>query len=218
MMAEARFARPPRFTVWLVSLFIPNEQTESIPGDMLEEFSSLTSSSGVACARHWYWRQCIKTIAHLIASELRNAPLPIFGVVLMGYLLLAFGGSVPEKVLVAVLNLRRHHVTPYYTWQQAQTYLAWFNGGILVGHILLSLIVGCLVAAAARSREMLVSMALVLVLCVMTALGAVSLTRGSVPIPWAMLPWYACDWLAIVTGAAITRTFRSASKAPLSST
>jgi hypothetical protein len=42
---------------------------------MLEEFTALASTSGFAAARHWYWRQSVKTIAHLIGSEFRVAPL-----------------------------------------------------------------------------------------------------------------------------------------------
>jgi len=217
-MAHARFAHPPRIAVWLVDLFIPNEQAESIPGDMLEEFTALASRSDLAAARHWYWRQSVKTIAHLFGSELRVAPLSLFGIVLGGYLLLALGGSLPEQVIVAVLNLRRHHVNPYYTWSQAQAFLFWFDGGILVGHILLSLVVGCLVATAAKSREMVATMTLVLVLCVMTGVGLLGAARGNSPILWEMLPWYVVDWFAIVIGGAIIRTRRSASTTPLSTT
>jgi hypothetical protein len=218
MMAHARFADPPRIAVWLVDLFIPNKQAQSIPGDMFEEFTALASTSGFAAARRWYWRQSVKTIAHLIGSEFRVAPLPIFGIVLGGYLLLALGGSLPEQVVVAVLNLRRHHVNPYYTWSQAQAFLFWFNSGILVGHILLSLVVGCLVATAAKSREMVATMALVLFLSAMTGVGLVGAARGNAPILWGMLPWYVVDWFAIVVGGAIIRTRRSASTTPLSTT
>jgi hypothetical protein len=42
---------------------------------MLEEFTALASTSGFAAARHWYWRQSVKTIAHLVGSEFRVAPL-----------------------------------------------------------------------------------------------------------------------------------------------
>ena len=218
MMAQARFAHPPRMAVWLVDLFIPNEQAESIPGDMLEEFTVLASRSGFVAARHWYWRQSVKTIANLIASEFRVAPLSILGIVLGGYLLLAPAGSLPEQIIVAVLNLRRHHVTPYYTWSQAQTYLFWFNGGILVGRMLLSLVVGCLVATAAKSREMIATMTLVFVLCAMTCFGLVWLARGGAPIVWGMLPWYVADWFAILLGGAIIRIWRSASTTAPSTT
>jgi hypothetical protein len=218
MMAHARFAHPPRIAVWLVDLFIPNEQAESIPGDMFEEFTALASTSGFAAARHWYWRQSVKTIAHLIGSEFRVAALSIFGIVLGGYLLLALGGSLPERVIVTVLNLRRHHVNPYYTWSQAQAFLFWFNGVILFGHILLSLVVGCLVATAAKSREMVATIALVLFLCAMTGVGLVGAARANAPILWGMLPWYVVDWFSIVIGGAIIRTRRSASLTPLSTT
>ena len=219
MMAQARFDHPPRIAVWLVDLFIPNEHAESIRGDMHEEFTALASRSGVASARQWYWRQSAKTIAHLIGSEFRVAPLSIFGIVLGGYLLLALGGSLPERVIVAVLNLRRHHVTPYHTWSQMQTYLFWFNGGIMVGRILLSLVVGCLVATAAKGREMIATLTLVLVLCGMTGVGLVVwAARENVPILWGMLPWNIVHWFAIIIGGAIIRTRRSASTTPLSTT
>jgi hypothetical protein len=46
-MAQASCTRPPRIAVWLVDLFIPTEKAESIPGDMLEEFTTFVSRSGV---------------------------------------------------------------------------------------------------------------------------------------------------------------------------
>jgi len=49
-MTQASF-QPPRGAVWLIELFTPYEQAESIPGDLLEEFSDLASKSGVAYAR-----------------------------------------------------------------------------------------------------------------------------------------------------------------------
>ena len=65
MTSKADFVQPPRIAVWLVNLFTPAKETESIPGDLLEEFSQLASKSGVTVARSWYWRQTAKTIAHL---------------------------------------------------------------------------------------------------------------------------------------------------------
>ncbi len=62
-MSQASFVQPPRIAVWLVDLFTPDKQAESIPGDLLEEFSDLASKSGVAFARRWYWRHSVKTIA-----------------------------------------------------------------------------------------------------------------------------------------------------------
>ncbi len=120
---------------------------------------------------------------------------------------------------MGVLNLRRRHVNPYYM-SQAQAYLFWFNDGIVVGRILLSLVVGCLVATAAKSREMVatITMTLVLVLCAMTSVGLVWVAGGNAPILWGMLPSYVASWFAIVIGRAIIRTCTAGSTTPLSTT
>ena len=72
MTQESR-VRPPRIAAWLVDLFAPDE-TETIAGDLLEEFSELASKLGVTSARRWYWRQSVKAIAHLVATAFRDAP------------------------------------------------------------------------------------------------------------------------------------------------
>ena len=69
MMSRASSTQPPRIAVWLVGLFTPDQEAESIPGDLLEEFSHLASNSGVPFARRWYWRQIAKTIAHLFGNR-----------------------------------------------------------------------------------------------------------------------------------------------------
>jgi hypothetical protein len=212
-MSQASLVQPPRVATWLVDLFTPGEHAESIPGDLLEEFSDLASKSGVASACRWYWRQTAKTIALLIGTGFRVAPWSIVGSVLGGYLLLALGASLPEQVIVAVLHLRRHHVTPYYTWPQAQSYLFWLNSGIWIGRLLMPLFIGCIVAAAAKGREMVATMTLVLVWGAMTGAGIlVSATRH-----WPEYAFQLPFWVAqfgsssmIVMGGVIIRESRSA--------
>ena len=53
MTSEPNFVQPPRIAVWLVNLFTPAEEAESILGDLLEEYSHLESKSGVTFARSW---------------------------------------------------------------------------------------------------------------------------------------------------------------------
>ncbi len=45
MSPQADFVQPPRVAVWLVGLFAPAEESESITGDLVEEFSQLASRS-----------------------------------------------------------------------------------------------------------------------------------------------------------------------------
>ncbi len=87
-MSQAPFVQPPRIAVWFVDLFIPYEQAESIPGELLEEFSDLASKSGLVSARRWYWRQTAKTIVGLIGKGFREAPWLTVGTVLGGFLVL----------------------------------------------------------------------------------------------------------------------------------
>jgi hypothetical protein len=48
MTSQASLVQPPRVAAWLVDLFTPGEQAESILGDILEEFSDVATKSGVA--------------------------------------------------------------------------------------------------------------------------------------------------------------------------
>lgn len=204
MTSQGYFIQPPRLATWLVDLFSPYEQAEAISGDLLEEFSELASQSGVAIARRWYWRQAVKSIAHLFGSGLRVAPWSTIAAVVGGFLLGRFVFPLPEKAIFGVVQryqLFDHHFNAY---------VFFATDGVAIGHVIASMFVGCVVASAAKGREMVATMTLVLVLCAMTGAGLVWVARGNAPILWGMLPWYVADWFAIVIGGAIIRTHRSA--------
>ena len=74
MTSQSQWIQPPRFAVWLLTLFALHDQAESILGDLLEEFTLLASSSGVSFARRWYWRQTLKTVLELAILGFRASP------------------------------------------------------------------------------------------------------------------------------------------------
>ena len=76
--------QPPAIAVWLIDLFIPERQNESVKGDLLEEFSSLATKFNGPTARNWYWRHSTKTVAHLIF----RTPWIIATALLSGYFVL----------------------------------------------------------------------------------------------------------------------------------
>ncbi len=211
MISQSPPVQPPRIASWLVELFAPLEYAGSILGDLLEEFSDLASQSDVASARRWYWRQSAKTVAHLIGTGFRVAPWSIVGTVLGGYLLLAFGASWPEQAIVGVLHFRRHHVTPYYT--NLDTYVFWLNTSILIGRLLMSLFIGCIVAAVAKGREMVATMTLGFIGTVMVVKAILVLVTRHWP-EQAFLLSFLVDqfgsFALIVMGGVIVREIRSA--------
>jgi len=158
-MSQATFDPPPRIAAWLVDLFTPYEQAESIPGDLLEEFSELASKSGVATARRWYWRQSVKTIVQLIGVGFRVAPWLITGTVVGGYLLGWAVYFLTQKAVVAILY-------KYQVYAHIDAYVFWLIYGVLVELLIEPFFVGCIVALTAKGREMVATMTLGLIVSV----------------------------------------------------
>jgi hypothetical protein len=204
MTPAANFLQPPRFAAWLVNLFVPAEE-ESIAGDLLEEYSHLASKSGIAIARGWYWRQSLKTIAHLACTGLRAAPWATTAAVGGGFLLLRLVSGLPERAIFTVLHRYRvfdHHF---------KVYVFFATDGIAIGHVIASLFVGYMVALAAKRREMVATTTLALILCALIVAALVSISTHR-PMDVAWIPWLCSDPFAIVVGGAIVRTRRSAAK------
>jgi hypothetical protein len=205
MTTQPDFVRPPSIATWLVNLFAPAEG-ESILGDLLEEYSDVSSKSGVTFAQRWYWRQTRRTIAHLVGNAFRAAPWLIAAIVIGGLLLNRFVSELPERAIFAVLRRGQtfdHHFSAY---------VFFATDGIAIGHVIASLCVGCVVALAAKGREMVASTVLGLVLCAMTGVAVlVWLAKGQPFMLW-MLPWNVADWLAIMIGGAMVRMRRLAAK------
>jgi hypothetical protein len=198
---------PPRTATWLVSLFTLAGESESILGDLLEEFSYLASNSGAAFARRWYWRQALKTIAHLIPTAFRVAPWSTTAGVIGGFLTRGLLARLPGRTIFAVIE--RYQVYQYHF----KTYVFFASTGIDIGIFITFLFAGCIVALVAKGTEMAAAMVLSLIFGAMAVVGLVGFQyvvgrTGYLESLW-MLKWYFADSLAIVIGAAIVRTRRS---------
>ncbi len=212
MTSQANFVRPPSFATWLVNLFTVPEE-ESIVGDLFEEFSQLASKLGVGFARRWYWRQTVKTTAHLFGTGFSVAPWSTSAAVVGGYLLGAFLHGLPDKVLSVVTDRYLAFWSSHF-----QVYM-WVLKGMLIGHLILSMFVGCVVALAAKGREMVATMTLSLALCAMTG-AALAWVAKDWPVgdtlQWML--WQCAGPFAIVMGGVIVRTRRSAARTRPSAT
>lgn len=204
MTFQPYFIQPPRIATWLINLFTPVEQ-ESILGDLVEEYSHLTSKSGVAYARRWYWRQTVKAIAHLAVTGYRTAPWSTTAVIAGGFLMRRLVGRLVEPAIFAVLEryqVYEHHFDLY-------RYFA--STGIDVGHVIVFLFISCIVALAAKGREMVATIPLALIFGAMALLGSLVMVprTGDYVFLWR-LTWYFADSFAMVIGGVMVRTRRSA--------
>lgn len=204
MTPQGHSVQPPRIADWLLKLFTVGEQAELIQGDLLEEFSQIALTSGVAVARRWYWGQTMKTVPHLAASGFRGAPLSTLAAVIGGVLLFRFVYGLPDKLLMALTNRYLDF------WQNHfNAYVFLSTDGMWTVHLLALTIVGCTVALAAKGREMIATMMLGIVV---GALGGVALlwlmAGGRVPWDGWMLAFRSADPFAIVTGGVLVRMCR----------
>ena len=203
MTSHAGPLQPPRLATWLMNLFTSADE-ESIVGDLLEEFSDLASKSGLALARRWFWRQTAKTVAHLFGAGYRSAPWSTTAIILGGFLLLRLAHGLPDKLLMAVTDRYLMYWSNHF-----QAYL-WVLKGLRIEYLIGSAVVGCIVALAAKGREMIATMTLGLVLCAMAVVATVWVvtTTGDDSYLWNF-PWHLSDSLVIVVGGAIVRARRS---------
>ena len=157
----------------------------------------------------------MKTVVDLMGTGFRTAPWLIAGTVIGGYLLLQFGYSLPERLIVAVLELRRHHVIPYYTRHEMDAHVFWLNTGTLIGSLLVSLFVGCIMAVVAKAREMVATLTLSVLLFALTVVAWFSVARHwperAIPPP-IMLINLAQKILIPIGGVMVRRVRRTAGR------
>ncbi len=220
-MTQASSVQPPRVAVWLLDLFTPYEQTESIPGDLLEEFSAVASRSGVAYARRWYWRQSVRTILHVVRSGFRVAPWSIAGVVLGGILLVQVGHAFAEwTIRTGIEKFVNHRVLPFHLLSHPALLSRLVNIGMYLCRLTVSMLIGCIIALACKSGEMLATIIVSLVCSIQAVTGFWTFFhhwKGSPPqraiLPLILLYWFG-GLFAMVIGGGIVRKYRFRSLSP----
>jgi hypothetical protein len=140
-------AAPPPLAEWLVSLVAAPEQTATIVGDLLEEFSSIISRSGTAPARRWYWRQSVRTVADLMHGQVRHAPAETVAFAIGGFLLYVLVERVLQVSAQAVVAF-----SGVYSYMSA---VPFWRAIDTVERYVLPVMVGWTVARVARGREMM---------------------------------------------------------------
>jgi hypothetical protein len=207
--------RPPRLAVWLIELFVTDEQAPSVLGDLLEEFSDVAARSSVARARRWYWRQALPTILHLLISGFRAAPWFMAGVVAGGTALVELGWWFMGWSVTQGFNYLNHSVFPHIQPRSRfEVFLTVFlvNSGHYLYRLTLSMLIGCVVALLSKGREMSATLALSLI-CSIPALTRFSLfIRGAklygITDLFYVLLFFFGGLFALVAGGAIARSHR----------
>jgi hypothetical protein len=203
MMSKSHVVQPPRLAVWLLTLFALDDEAETILGDLLEEFSTLTSTLGVAFARRWYWRQTLRTVVPLAGHGFRTAPWLTTLAVVIGFLVRKYTARSIEPAIFAVLE--RYQVYEHHF----RAYVFFASTGIDIGHFLSFLAVGFAVALVAKGRELVATITLGLFFGAMMAVAVPFIVKQS-GFDVALLRSMVCfaDSLAIVIAGVIVRTRR----------
>jgi len=197
--------QPPRIARWLLTLFTPAEVTESIMGDLLEEFSGLVIKSDLAFARRWYWRQTLRTIAHAGGNGVSSAPWLMLGVILGGLWLIGFATRSSAHAMQTFLDAHRLYES------HPNAYLSWSKFPLEIGRVIICGLVGAIVALAAKRMEIIavIAVSLLQIALFFAAVVAV-IARGEAWFQWfiVMLQWNGLCSIATVVGGAIVRTCR----------
>jgi len=205
--------RPPWLAVWLIELFVPDEQAPSVLGDLLEEFSEVAAKSSIAHARRWYWRQALPTVLHLLGSGFRAAPRFMAGVVAGGIVLVELGWwfmgwSVNQGFLFLDLYVFPH----YEPRSRLEVFLFVFllNSGHYLYRLTLSMLIGCVVALLSKGREMSATVALSLVCSIPALTRFLLFLRGNHEVlrHWAPWVYFFGGLVALVAGGAIVKLNR----------
>lgn len=183
--------------VWLLLLFTPSEQTESLLGDLLEEFSLLVTKSGIDFARRWYWRQTLWTAQHATFNAFHTAPLLMLVAVVGGLWTIGHATTWFQHATQSFLDEQRMYQS------HPSAYLFWSKFPSKVGRVLICAFIGSLLALLGKRREIQTVITLSVAQIAMLALAAVVvIARRDYWFDWfvAMSKWNALSAAATIAG------------------
>ena len=208
MASQFHFVQPPSIAVWLISLFAPGEEAESILGDLFEEFNLIASESGVRSARNWYWRQTIRTVPRLAGLGFSTASWMTAVAVAGGFLLRKLVAPLVGSVTFAVIE--RY---PVFFEHHFGAHLFFASTGLDIEHLITFVLIGFVVALVARQREMVATSVLALIFAVMAIVASVYIAiRFGYDASLWRLTWYLSDSFVVVVAGAVVRTHRLAAR------
>jgi hypothetical protein len=205
MTTRPHSIQPPRIATWLVNLFTVTTE-ESIVGDLFEEFLEVVSRSGVAAAKSWYWRQTLKTVFYLFGGAFRTAPRPTIAVVLGGFFLGRVVSGLPHRLLSVVTDRYL-----FYWSNHFKIYMILATDGMMMMHVMSSLLVGCMVALAAKRRELVATISLALISAALITSAVIWATIHLPGQGW--MAWAYADSVAFIVGGIIVRIRRTSEAA-----
>jgi len=148
----------------------------------------------------------VKTVAHLIATGFLVAPWLTAGTVVASWLLC--GGFVwsTQKAVVAILD-------KYQVYAHIDAHVFWLIYALLIERLVEPFIIGCIIAVAAKGREMVVTMTLGLVIGASSGAGLVHIrhhwSESNLPLAPLLLTTFVSPVMFVV-GGGIVREIRSA--------
>jgi hypothetical protein len=133
MTAARSHSQPPRLATRFVALFASPEDGEAMLGDLAEEFPAIASEKGDARARRWYWRQCIRTAAHIVFGSMRARPWWTAGVVALSVVTVMVLQRAARSAGVALVTRYEvyQYVSPSVFWTST-LWLPWFVTGLCI--------------------------------------------------------------------------------------
>lgn len=133
---------------WLIGLVAATADAEAIAGDLDEERQALALRHGRPAASAWYWRQVVRTVAHLVVSPIRQAPFRFAALGVLGFgLIVPLTGVAVWVAGAIVLRVPVYHYIPATSF--------WFATSV-VPHLLVGIVSGLVMGPRAMAAALAV--------------------------------------------------------------